>query len=265
MSVDNNDPDIPRGPGSEPLASESSRTHPDLESWIAYFQATDPSEASEDLRDHLSHCRRCVDLLLALDQFDRAAREPAARDEEGVSSFEKAAVWSKIRSSNQRDPWRLPLVAAASVLMALLGWSSLQMSQQQEELRSLRGSLDELAAPQANAPIYDLRPGNKQRSRREPATVIEVAREAGFTLILNPRKLGEHDHHHVEIRDAANQLVHDIDQLERDEFQTFTVMMPPGSLEPGRYVLTLFESARGREGPEVDSFPIELVRPSGQG
>ena len=265
MTAEINDPDIAREPGSPPLLPEPPREHPDLESWIAYFQATDSSEASEELREHLSRCRRCVDLVLALDEFERAARDSAPREDETISSFEKAAVWSKIRSANRRDPWRLPLAAAASVLMALFGWSSLQLSQQRGEIQDLRGSLAELTAPQANTPIYDLRPGNKERSRQRPAMVLEVAREAGFTLILNPRKLGEHDHHHLEIRDGAEQLVHRIEQLERDEFQTFTVMMPPDSLEPGRYTLTLYESSRGREGPEVDSFSIELVRPSGQG
>ncbi len=265
MTAETNDPENTRRPGSEPIASEPPGEHPDLESWIAYFQATEASEASEELHDHLSRCRRCVDLVLALDQFDRAARDAAPRDDGAISSFEKAAVWSKIRSANRRDPWRLPLAAAASVLMALFGWSSLQLSQQQTELQGLRGSLVELTAPQANTPIYDLRPGNKQRSLQEPAMVLEVARNAGFTLILNPRKLGEHDQHHLEIHDSAGQLVHRIEQLRRDEFQTFTVMMPPDSLEPGRYTLTLFETSRGREGPEVDSFSIELVRPSGQG
>lgn len=259
------EPDTGNSSASEHQLALPSRSHPDLETWIAYYQAGELAEAKEALQQHLSECRQCVELVLALDHFEQTTNEPAAEDGNPVF-FEKMAAWGQIQSTLRRRSSRLslPLAAAASILFALFGWSSLHLQHQRQELDGLHETLVELSAPQANAPIYDLRPGASLRSRQDPATVLEVPETGGFTLILNPLRLSEQETYHLEIRDLAEQLVYRIDHLRRDEFQTFTIIMPPHSLAAGQYLLTLFESGTGPEGTELDTFPIELVRPSNQ-
>lgn len=244
-------------------------SHPEVDTWIAYHGGELPEVEERRLRSHLTSCRRCVQLLLDLDGFvnDPAHHQPA--NGERTADFERAATWRLVQASHnaataptRRHPqrswrsWRSTVAAvAATVLLALSGWTVLH---QQGELQELRTSL---SSPQANAPIFDLRPGGSLRSLKSPAQRLEVPAGSGFTLIINLIEAGSWATYRARIVDPQNTEVTSVEGLKLDRLDTLTLLMPSRVLPPGLYAVELRGDGQQAETPPLESYSIEIVRP----
>lgn len=240
--------------------SSSATTHPALDTWIAYHGGGLPEVQERRLRDHLAGCRHCVHLLLDLDDFNTHRPQDSA-----VSNFSKAATWRLLRDQMRSERpaamrW-LPSRVAAAVLVGALGLSGWGLIQQQSELRELHNRVAALAQPQANAPIFDLRPGGSLRSRQHQAQRLLVPAGSGFTLILNLLETDPAALFRARILDASQQPIATIEGLRPDELHTLTLLIPAGRLAAGSYRVELHVADEAPPNLPVESYSVEIVRP----
>jgi len=233
--------------------------HPQLDTWIAYHGGELPEVEERRLLNHLTGCRRCVQLLLDLADFLTVQRS----EDSAPADFSKAATWRLLRNRvrPRQPPHRRWLPAAAAVLLGVLGFSGWALVDQQSELRELHSTVAALSQPQANAPIFDLRPGGSLRSRQRDAQRLLVPEGSGFTLILNLLESNPATVFEARILDASSTSVATVDGLKLDELDTLTLLVPAGWLSEGRYAVELRGAANVASTPPLESYSIEIARP----
>lgn len=219
--------------------------HPDPERLAAYHSGQAGGLSPEEearIQDHLALCRECAALLLDLDGL----ADPGFGAEADPTA--KEAVWRSLREeiapSAQVVPLRRPVrssprwlqALAASLLVATLGLSLW--------VASLRRTVAELSAPQANAPVLDLYSGTA-RGEGSPAPVLTVPPDVRFfTVILNPAGQRRYERYRVEIVRAGGEEVWSSQRIEPSPFGSFSLTLPRRAVEPGDYRVRLF----GRSG-----------------
>ncbi len=227
--------------------------HPSVEMWIDYYAGKVPADENDGLRRHLSHCRRCLDLILDLDAF----AEPEPPRAGGAADFEKAAVWRAVRgaleSRSAGRPRRWPVVAiAASLFFATLGLT--QWSTRVE----LESRVAELTRLQANMVIEDLRPGARERSSGGVDATVDLSTEAGtIALILNLVDDVDFPDYELRVFDAAGIEVERVSGLDISEVGNFSLALPAGALAAGSYELRLFGLEENEE-QRIETYPIRL-------
>ncbi len=208
--------------------------HPGAEVLAAYRTGDLPETQRERVRRHLTGCGECAALARDLDLFT----EPARLSEEG-DEVEAAAFLSSLqpslapKTSEPRASWRLPLAVAASLALAVPAswWLSRGIAQ--------RAMLGELSRPRANVSTLDLVEDRSERTG-SPASVAEMVADIGAVLILTPDRPGEFPSYEAKILDSGGGLVATVENLEKDSYdETFTLLIPPESLDLGDYRVEL--------------------------
>lgn len=84
-------------------------SHPDTETWVAYHGGELPQAQAEGLRDHLTVCPECADLLLDLDAFPQL--EPRIGEDENaekrydeIAAQDWRAIQARVGESRPQDP-----------------------------------------------------------------------------------------------------------------------------------------------------------------
>ncbi len=240
---------VPEG-GQHP---EPATAHPPVEAWIDYFAGKVTGEDANGLSRHLSHCRRCIDVVLDLDAF----AEPGSPAAVAVADFEKAAVWRTVkrslvpRSVHRAQHWPAIAAVAASLLFAVVGLS------QRSARIDVESQLAELTQLQPNMQIVDLRPGARERSSGGVDATVDLDAGEGSTLVLHLVDEVDYPEYELRVVDAAGTEVDRIHGLVISEVGNFSLGLAPGALAAGRYELQLFGLVDGRE-EQLESYPIRL-------
>lgn len=237
------------------LARRDLDAHPDPERLAAYHAGELSAEEEGRVQDHLVLCRQCAALLLDLDGLADpgfgAEADPAAKE----------AVWQSLRKEIAPQSPVVPLrrpassprwlqALAASLLIATLGLSLW--------VASLRRTVAELSAPQANAPVLDLYSGTA-RGEGSPAPILTVPPDVRFfTLILNPAGQRRYERYRVEIVRVGGAEVWSGQEIEPSPFGSFSLTLPRRAVGPGDYRVRLFGRNGGTEEPiEEYAFRVE--------
>ena len=245
-----NSPSAPPGP-----VAEKREGHPPLEDLILYGEGRLQPEAADALREHLSHCPQCVALVLDRQAFD----DSVPLESEGVSDFERAAAWRALQTRlPRRSAWRWQIAVAAAVLAAVLGLSTLE--HQRRSIEELRATVTELSSPQANTPIFDLRPGAALRSTTVSTEKLLVPEGSSFTLILNLLQAAPKGPFTARLL-AAGDVVSKVEGLQPDEFDTLTLMIPRDLLIPGSYTVEVWSPADLDAKTPLETYSIEVAHP----
>ena len=215
-------------------------SHPSIDTWIAYYAGEVPEAEASELREHLSSCRRCVDLVLDLDRFAKPA--PSAGT---VADFEQAAVWRAVKHAVEprarAQRWPAVVALAASSVFAVVGLS------QYGARVDLESRIAQLSRLEPNVVIENLRPGASERSSAGAGAAVELSADRGtYALILNLENEVDFPAYELRVFDADGHEVERVRGLAISDFGNFSLAVPPGALAAGRYELRLF-------GLEVDA------------
>lgn len=215
----------------------------------SYLSGALDAERESEVQEHLVACPDCVDRLLL---------DPAAWDANGdaqVRSFETAVAWRALQDRlalERLRRWQRPGLAAAAALVLALGLSLGQNAVDGERLA-------ELERPQLNVPISDLDPNARQRGE-VAEIVVEVPDEAAFTTLILPLEpqdepLGEVT---VQIADAGGRVLWSGSGLEV-EYDTATLGLPRGFLDPGSYRIRLYSAAADAPPRQIGDYPVRIL------
>lgn len=134
-----------------------------------------------------------------------------------------------------------------------------QMRQQAErmgeQLDRLASSVPAAPAPQINAWIDSLPPGDVVRGVAGDAKEIPAGGYA--SLMLTPSHRETHQDHRLEIVDEAGKVVWSADGLRRTSQGDFSVTLPPGALKPGAYTIRVSAQEDGKR-VELESYGIRV-------
>ena len=233
--------------------------HPDADRLMAYHAGELPGADAEQVQEHLSLCRPCMEDLLDLESFVAAGeRGPAPVKDLGAASL----LRSLQRETGRRAPSWLPL-AAAALLMATLGlgiWGT----HQRLLLNELRERSGAIASPRPDARIADLYGQSFPRGGSGEAAAVSLPPKDGFLLlILNLPQAPERATFEVEIEGPGGKKLWE-GQLRQTEFGTLQLGLPGNFLEAGRHRI-LVHAETGGERRLIETFPVTFAQAPNQG
>ena len=214
--------------------------HPTPEELDAYHAKELSSEEEERIREHLVACRECADLVLDLQAFSVAARQP----DTGVVDFEQAAAWRDLR---EKLPFRPePGTEPVKTIPRRRGFFA--------PLRSARGIAAVLAvAVVSGVLVYQLRePVKVQEVTVDPWGSFRGGEGESQTISL-PAKIWLRvppDDSSPDYRAdlyQGEQKVETISDLRKDDLSNVLLELPSGCLEPGEYEIRLAGLEDGQE------------------
>lgn len=242
--------------------------HPDPDRLFAYSAGELTEEDEEEIRDHLSLCRDCVDRLW-LDPED-----PIARDRTGVVDLEVHKAWREMvaqireiragkRLEKERKRTRLyQIAAAASLLLAAgLAWRVSETPSPHALVNSSGAS-----GPTVNVGVYDV---TRSRVRSGSAQALEPVGPQGgqetiltipeavdsFTLIFLLES-GEYDSYELKILDSGkNEIWNTRKVLVQEDHATLSLSRE--SFTAGEYFVEIYCWRQGQA--TVWEYPIRLV------
>jgi hypothetical protein len=99
-------PSPPAPPAGPPGAGEGA-WHPPAEALAAHLRGALPEPEADQLREHVTGCGECIELLLDLDAFEQPAGEPedAGRGADGNTETLRAESWRRLLAQR---PWDEP-------------------------------------------------------------------------------------------------------------------------------------------------------------
>jgi hypothetical protein len=241
-------------------------SHPSDDEIAAYHAGTLPPADIARVQDHLVGCPECTTLLLGLNDLAQES-EPAPPEEiaaawEGLKkrlpSREPAAKAKPLappairrRPGAAPPPWLTSL--AAALLVAVVGLPSWVVS--------LRRTVDDLAAPQVNAPLADAFAGPLRGDQEE--TVVELApQDRRFNLALHSKDLRTFGDYEAEIVRADGGLVWRGRGLRRNEIGSFVLSLSRRLMPPGQYHARLW-GIDGQKRELVGEYDLRVVETTG--
>lgn len=130
-----------------------------------------------------------------------------------------------------------------------------QEERMREQLHRLASSVPAAPAPQINAWIDSLPPGDVVRGVAGEAKEIPAGGYA--SLMLTPSHRETHQDHRLEIVDEAGKVVWSAEGLRRTSQGDFSVTLPPGALKPGAYTMRISAQEDGKR-VELESYGIRV-------
>ena len=238
--------------------------HPAVERLIEYRSGTMPPEAEESLRDHLTVCHHCRELVLDLGRFsdlDPRVHRPEPDDPErrwerlrqrlaDAAPPESAAAAPSDRWPPHRFAWALAAGLAAAVIGLSL-W-----------VQALRHETSELSRPQLNTHLGDLFADEDRLRQGGSLERVEIPPEAELiVLILNLSSSRDFPDYRVEILETVG------DQtrvrwrsagLRRGPEGNFTLTLRRDFLPPGRYRIRIL-GLEGESGHPLATYAVEIA------
>lgn len=172
--------------------------------------------------------------------------EPGDRE---AAALRAAAAVPMPPSASRALPWSLAAVFFATTIAAGV-WVSLQQA-----------AIDALSQPRANVVLHDLQPeqtGTRRGGPPPPPSTVPGG-GTGYVLILNLIERRTYERYRAELRDAAEHVVWQADQLVRHAYG-FSLVVPRGYLDPGRYRIHLFGHHAQTES-ELATYRVEVDPP----
>ncbi len=243
--------------------------HPSGRELAAYHHEELSSTEMEALRDHLSMCPECSELLLDLSGFEQLGQGAEARR----WTQRQPAVWQALQSNltaseTQRTPvsvasgrnvlqprW-LPLAMAAALVLAVGAaiWLTLDLGRTREQLAvaaeqlaraELRidtfGQTATTMEPLLVVPSLDLFPPGYQRGGEMKPNLTVPPQADLFVLQLHVAETKSEADHRLRILTPGGVEVWAGNGLRRTPGGTFRVAVPRSFLPSGRYRLELYD------------------------
>lgn len=223
-------PALGEGPWATP-----SPPPPSLEQLIAYHEGTLPPEQQDALQEALLHHPQSLATLLELAAFalPSQAAGAASAAPRAAAAFGRAVA----RGEAQRRRFMGWAALAAALLIVALGlaaWPLLPATGQEAPATRLADH----AAPQPDAPIFELAPRDGRRSGGAASAAIAPPAGGIYTLTLDlPR--GDAFTAYQATLAVAGGATRWQGRLRPDDFGTVTLALPASFLAPGRYHITL--------------------------
>lgn len=231
--------------------------HPAGEDLAAYHDGWLPGDEAEAVREHLTRCPECAELLL-----ERAALDEPAAGDPPLSRLRTAAAWRRLRARRASRRKRRfgtsvaaarPAWAAAACLALVAAGLGLWGLEQDRTVR-------ELSRPRINPPLVNLAPSTARTAPRPGGVARLTAGRARVWLILNPEAPLTASSYRVEVLDPAGESVLRLGGLEPSEAENFRLELPGDRLPPGRYRIVL--SAPGDGGwAAIEEYGLEVTAP----
>lgn len=231
--------------------------HPDAGAFLAYRRGELAEAEADAFEEHLAWCRDCAGIARDLPGFleGEAEAEPFAPEE-------KAADWAAIEERLGREGSaggpeaaypkasasrsRLASALAAAVALVVVGGGFWAFQAQRREADRLR--------PVANVPPVNLSPVGTERGGGGGLPTLTLERGAYLSL-GSRRDLGDRAYRAAIVgEDGRTRWT--VDGLRPTEYGSLSLLLPSGSLPPGRYRIVVRGEARG---PEVERYAFRVV------
>ena len=272
MSEERSDFRTPHPEGARSAAGEAGESgHPGLDRLAAYHGGELPEAEAERVREHLSRCRECADLLL--DWRDFARDEPAgaasaaaaawARDRERVragvarrvgagSSERRGEAAGEAAAARQRAaPRRAPLVpwlAAAAALTAAAVLGGLWWQERAENRRPRQVALASVAPE-----------GSSVLRGREEETEVLTSPDSRPVVLLNLGELPAFPRYEARVEPPAGEDAASVVEIDPGLGDVLALELGADP-EPGGYRVILFGVADG-ERREVAAYRFRVQAP----
>ncbi len=267
------------GTVSEALREGVSR-HPSGRHLAAYHrEELSPSEM-EALRDHLSLCPECSELLLDLSGFEQLGTGAEAQ----LWTGRQPAVWRALQSRLEAEaveprptpewvpgravlqPRGLPLAMAALLVlfMGIAIWQTFHLRQTREQLATTAEQLSRAELriievgqvvtqmePQLEVPSLDLFPPGYHRSGEGETTLTISPRASLYVLQLHVAEVSSQAEHQLRILTSEGVEVWTGSGLRQSPGGTFRIALPRPFLPSGRYRLELYDVGESSIQPLV--------------
>lgn len=196
--------------------------HPSGASLIAYRKGELVTEEKQALQDHLSMCPDCVARLRDLKVFPEPRRPVMARFPPGRMAAVAALLLASFGSGLFLDP---PV----------------------------------LDPPVLDLPTAVLQPLNSIRGENDNDSPSFPAHQA-FSVILTVNTPREFPHYWLEISTHQGESLVEAQEIERNSWGTFSVLIPRGFLQPGRYRLKILGAESDQRLP-VEEYSLRIQHP----
>jgi len=235
---------------------------------LAYGERPDGMDPALAER-HLDTCPQCA-AELELTRMSRRLEE-----DDRIVPFQAPPRRDPLRES---PGWRRAAMAASLVgLIALGGWFhaaqrsrladdlearnqavQVRQAELQAGMQEIQGQFAELAKPQINTPVTDLRTLHSEEVvRGGPSPEISLPARQIVTAILQASPEIRSPGRDVAILDETGKPVWQQPGLNRNDSLEFTITLHPGFLKPGRYTIQLYETVNGQRVPR-ESYKIRV-------
>lgn len=135
-------------------------------------------------------------------------------------------------------------------------------SQQSGDVTQLKDQLARFERPQLNAVVVDLFPETLiVRSDREKVNTLRIPADASVTLILTSQSADRFAAYDVSIVDAQQRAVWTGRGLKRGPAGDYTIALPAGFLQAGRYRIEVFGAGGDRRLVDRYTVGVSLVPP----
>jgi hypothetical protein len=229
--------------------------HPTLDEWVAYQEGSVEAGKAERLRDHLACCPECSALLLDWMAFAGPVPPEGARP---IPRGEAEAAWEKLRAElpfpagepvafprRHVRTW-LPQLLAAAFFLTTVGLSI--------QVAKLRG----ISAGEMIVDLHSLH--DVVRSAASPEASEPLSNSETYVLSLIPDEPGEFSSYRFDIIEegAPGKRVKSVEKPRRAD-GVFTLRIPAGSLDPGRYRV-LLHGVQDRRAKLIDEFAFTIEK-----
>ena len=250
--------------------------HPDIKELLAYTQNRLSFDQREPLLDHLSQCRHCGDVLLALKSELRPTDPSLIQNldpemEKGWAGLEqmlsnpKSDNLEKATGIEKPDWWRrastgFALAATFFLMCCIVSWKLYMVvrSSTGDESITLASHSEKNAMPSVNTPILILEPLSDIDSLRAEGEVKVLDRGKGLVLQLETDRFENFSAYEITIQDGQKQSIWRGGGLERRPDGSFSLVIPSGFLPPGKFHLTTY-GIREDEPIELEKYLLEII------
>ena len=212
-----------------------------------YLLGEMPAQAREEYEDHFFGCVECAQEVRAAAMFIDSTKEALAA--RGIPE-----ISPKLRPSS-RAWWTwfarpAFAVSAVALLVAIITYQAAY------EVPHLRSALSQAAAPQT-LPSLSLISAN---SRGGAAPELSVSAQKPFSLAIDIPPGPEFSGYVCEVQAESGPVKFSVNVSADEAKQTVQVMVPPSTLEAGKYVLVVrgYDASQPANKVEVARFPFIL-------
>ncbi|HBL30947.1 MAG TPA: hypothetical protein DD490_29285 [Acidobacteria bacterium] len=243
------------------VAAARSRTleeHPEPQELVDYHLGIGPAESVEPIREHLSFCSECAQVVLDLAALTSVETRERALPQTMDLERDWQAVERRLRTEASRVDAPPPisrrlawaLAASLALSLGLAGW-----------MITLRGALSEARQPRADIARLDLAPTapGERRNGDAPEPIHLSPAQGRLLLLLNLGDLRTFTRYRLELLDATGYTVWSGSGMQRNDDGTFLLEIPSSMLRSQVYQVRLHGVLDGAAVP-LATYSFEVVR-----
>jgi len=226
----------------------SSGDHPDVQQLLSYTERQTSQQEEALLREHLSHCRDCCQIVLDCETFLRdSAADETVPDDIGAAWEEFRSRLAGVQSFPRARRPAFSFGRSFAALAATLGFACLGLFQYAAQLQR---SVRDLSVPRVQVELADLLPDGEQRglTSDHQGSIRLRSRGNPLVLILSSLDPGGFSDYRVAISTAPPEPGRSIwrsPEIARDPKGNFIIELPGGFLPAGNIEICLFGRRSG--------------------